>query len=216
MNLNVKNQVFYEIIFFLLILSFNGSIYAACQEEPGHCYYFEGEKLISESPCQLTQCANISGGIENWIWRNGNTVDVQVQNGKTMVNGKPGRLLNKGDLNCYEILGDSPEVLCHGNPVNKDKKQIGRQSTNESEICFKILGAGIYNGILEEVCGFSGGVKDKLKAMYASGVCPEIISEEEISNLSEKILIDTRRRYQAMGENAFCKENKNAYFDLSK
>ncbi|WP_323697058.1 hypothetical protein [Thiorhodovibrio litoralis] len=55
---------------------FSGATHAACQEEQKHCYYFEGNKLISDSACEVVQCANISGGSEVWTWSNGNKVDV--------------------------------------------------------------------------------------------------------------------------------------------
>ena len=85
----------------------------------------------------------------------------------------------------------------------------------EKDACFKILGAGMYNGILEDICGFNGGVKEKIKTIYAAGKCPSLINPEEINQLSEEILIDTKNRFQELGETKFCDGNKQAYYDLA-
>jgi hypothetical protein len=88
--------------------------------------------------------------------------------------------------------------------TNKDKE----------ESCLTLLGAGIYNGVLEDVCKFDGGVKDKLKALYTNGGCRSIVPQEKVEETSNDVLIDSKKRFQILGERKFCDGNKDAYYDL--
>ena len=56
----------------------------------------------------------MSGGQQAWEWDNGNHVGIDVDgaNGKTVVNGKPGFFVNKGELGCYGIVGKPTELSC--------------------------------------------------------------------------------------------------------
>ncbi len=77
--------------------------------------------------------------------------------------------------------------------------------------CIKILGAGMYNGVLEEVCEFSGGVKNKLLNMYNEAGCRAIVPQKVVDRTAVDVLKDTKARYKAMGRVAFCKGNIEAY-----
>ena len=92
---------------------------------------------------------------------------------------------------------------------------VASAETNE-ESCLTLLGAGIYNGVLEDVCKFDGGVKDKLKSLYTEGGCRNIVPQEKVEELSSDVLIDSKERFQALGESKFCNGNKEAYYDLVK
>ena len=85
----------------------------------------------------------------------------------------------------------------------------------ESDKCLKLLSTGIYNQSLEEVCAFDGGVKDKLKSLYSDLGCRSIIPQEDVNKVSQDVLINIRARYQSIGKEKFCTENKKAYFALA-
>lgn len=91
-------------------------------------------------------------------------------------------------------------------------------STNAAtkvEKCENVLTAGVYNGYLEEICGFDGGVSDKLKVAYSSQNCPNLVSEKRIYSLVGDVTLDTKNRYVAFGEEKFCEANIEGYADLS-
>ena len=80
--------------------------------------------------------------------------------------------------------------------------------------CKEILGAAIFNGVLEEVCGFNGGVKDSLKEIYEKGQCRYTVPQSTVDTLAKDVLEDSRMRYKAFGEKAFCDANLKGYTDL--
>lgn len=82
------------------------------------------------------------------------------------------------------------------------------------ELCEEVLGAAIFNGVLEAVCEFNGGVKDKLKNIYDSASCREIVPQETVDNLAKDVLEDSKDRYIAFGEKKFCEDNLRVYSDL--
>jgi hypothetical protein len=85
----------------------------------------------------------------------------------------------------------------------------------EKQNCIEFLQAGVYNGALEETCGFNGGVKDKLKLVYTNAGCSSIVSPEEIDNTVKDVFKDTRNRYQSLGQKAFCDGNRDSYNALA-
>ena len=89
-------------------------------------------------------------------------------------------------------------------------------AASNKESCLEFLGAGMYNGALEETCGFSAGVKEKLKKIYTDAGCGSIVPPEEIDQMFKDVLNDTRSRVQSLGEKAFCKGNKKSYYALSQ
>lgn len=86
---------------------------------------------------------------------------------------------------------------------------------SEADKCLKLLGAGMYNQSLEEVCAFNGGVKDKLRALYSELGCRSIVSQEAVNRVARDVLIDTKARYESLGKAKFCAGNKKAYFALA-
>ena len=91
--------------------------------------------------------------------------------------------------------------------IAKDQKQ---------DACIKVLGAGIYNATLEDVCKFNGGVKEKLLAMYNEAGCKMIVTQKTVERIAADVLLDTKRRYTAMGHQAFCEGNIDAYNALQE
>lgn len=82
------------------------------------------------------------------------------------------------------------------------------------EQCKEILGAALFNGVLEEACGFNGSVKDKLKMIYDSGQCRHTVPQKDVDFLVKDVLVDSRMRYKAYGGEVFCEENLKGYTDL--
>ena len=110
--------------------------------------------------------------------------------------------MNKYSL-CFYIF----PILLSGSAIAKDQKQGA---------CIKVLGAGIYNATLEDVCKFNGGVKERLLAMYNEAGCKMIIPQKTVERIAANVLLDTKRRYKAMGHQAFCEGNIDAYNALQE
>lgn len=85
---------------------------------------------------------------------------------------------------------------------------------SKKDLCIKLLGAGMYNGILEESCNFNGGVKEQLKKMYTDGGCRNIVPQSVVDSTANEVLLDTKKKSQAMGKKKFCDGNKAAYYAL--
>lgn len=69
----------------------------------------------------------------------------------------------------------------------------------------------MYNGILEDICNFHGGVKSKILDMYNEAGCRTVLPQKAVDKMAKDVLTDTRDRYKAMGHNAFCNGNIDAY-----
>jgi hypothetical protein len=82
------------------------------------------------------------------------------------------------------------------------------------DACIKVLSAGVYNEFLEEACGFNGGVKEKLKAMYDRGGCRTIVAQSEVNNIVKEVSDDSFGRFNKLGERKFCDGNRKSYDDL--
>lgn len=201
-------------LFFIALSAYSGLTLGGCGEEEKICFRFENEKLVDQSPCSVVECANVTGGLQEWTWKNGEIVNISANEYSTSVNGKPGYYFEQGDMTCYGIGKESSrkEYFCHAE-IKPDSTQ--EKNGSKYDACLKILGAGIYNGLLEDLCGFNGGVKAKLKVFYSEGECPDIISEDEINRLAKEILEDTKMRYKTLGEDDFCSNNKQGYYDLA-
>ena len=51
---------------------------------------------------------------------------------------------------------------------NSQPKQVKKA---DKKLCEQLIGAGMYNGILEDICNFNGGVKNKLLNLYNEAGC---------------------------------------------
>jgi hypothetical protein len=90
-------------------------------------------------------------------------------------------------------------------------------SNAESKVerCENMLTSGIYNELLEDICGFKGGVFSGFQDAYSRNSCPDLISTDKIHELAEDVAKDTIKRHLAFGEHEFCELNLDAYADLS-
>lgn len=89
-------------------------------------------------------------------------------------------------------------------------------ASNKEKIkgCEKILAAGMFNGLLEDVCGFEGNVKANLLKMYDRAECRKIIPQSTVDKLSKDVVLDTKKRIDAYSTHTFCEENMQPYVDL--
>ncbi len=204
-----------KVIFFIALSAYSASTIGGCGEEEKICFRFENGKIADQANCKVVECANIAGGLEEWTWENGKTLNITMNESETLVNGKPGYFFEQGPRTCFGIGEESSkkEYFCHAE-INQDSRQ-GKSEPNY-DTCLTLLGAGVYNGLLEDLCGFDGGVKGKLKAIYSEGKCQEIIEENEITRLVKDVLEDTKIRYNALGNQDFCANIKKSYYDLAK
>lgn len=92
------------------------------------------------------------------------------------------------------------------------KEKVSEESKLES--CEAILAAGMFNGVLEEVCGFNGGLKNTMLRIYDQSGCRKIVSQETVNEYSEKVIEDSKMRFQVFGEKKFCEDNMKPYYDL--
>ncbi len=199
----------YKSIAFVFLITVTEMVFGGCGEEDKTCYRYVNGKVINKGSCKVIECANMSGGMQEWSWKNGDSVKIDVRDEIISVNGKIGYSFSQGQMFCYGIGNQSQknDYVCSSDD-NEDHPE------SKKGLCFKILGAGMYNGILEDICGFSEGVKNQLKKMYASGNCQDLITQDEIKQTSNDVLEDTRVRYSALGKESFCDENKKSYYDL--
>ncbi|NNP70416.1 hypothetical protein [Acinetobacter sp. Ac_5812] len=82
--------------------------------------------------------------------------------------------------------------------------------------CEKILAAGMFNGLLEDVCGFEGNVKAHLLTLYDDSQCRRILPQKKVDKIAEDVLVDTKKRITAYSKHTFCEENMQPYVDLKK
>lgn len=93
-------------------------------------------------------------------------------------------------------------------------KENEKKQALSLELCEELLGAAIFNKVLEEICGFNGGVKDKIKTIYDNGKCRYTVPQSTVEVLAKDVLEDSRLRYKAFGEKEFCDGNLKGYTDL--
>ncbi|MDA0698199.1 MAG: hypothetical protein O2793_17620 [Proteobacteria bacterium] len=89
-------------------------------------------------------------------------------------------------------------------------------ASNQEKVkaCEQTLAAGMFNGLLEDVCGFEGNVKANLMAMYDQGQCRKIIPQKTVDRLAKDVVMDTKKRMDAYSKHTFCEENMQSYVDL--
>ena len=81
--------------------------------------------------------------------------------------------------------------------------------------CIKILGMGIYNQTLEELCGFKGNVSVRTREIYTKNKCRITIRQEQVEQVSKEVIDDAFDRSEKMGINDFCNGNIKAYYALA-
>ena len=114
-------------------------------------------------------------------------------------------------LNVVTDGGEPPNAVINNWSIENSKPIENESNILSSEECMKFLGAGMYNGVLENTCNFNGGVKEKILSMYDEAGCRTIIPQKIVENTAKDVVIDTKRRYEAMGHVAFCEGNIDAY-----
>ncbi|RZL02740.1 MAG: hypothetical protein EOO89_28675, partial [Pedobacter sp.] len=92
----------------------------------------------------------------------------------------------------------------------------GESEQDKLKACEAILGAGIFNGFLEKICGFEGHVKDRLLTFYDEAQCRAVVPQETVDETSMNVAEDTKMRISAFGEHTFCEVNMKPYVDLKE
>lgn len=82
--------------------------------------------------------------------------------------------------------------------------------------CEEVLGAALFNGVLEDVCGFDGNVKERLKKIYDKNQCRNKVPQNKVDAIIQDNLEDSKVRYDAFGEKKFCEANMKPYVDLMR
>lgn len=87
-------------------------------------------------------------------------------------------------------------------------------SEGKEKECLDIVGAGMYNQLLEGMCNFNGNVSKEIINIYNQSKCPSVLHSVQVENLAKDVLLDTRQRYMEMGKDNFCEANKERYRSL--
>lgn len=84
----------------------------------------------------------------------------------------------------------------------------------DMQMCLSFLGGGIYNGALEEFCGFKGNLQNEMKALYTEGGCRRTVPQSEVDRVAKEVTEDIFRIQDSGGINKYCKEHKKQYYKL--
>ena len=95
-----------------LSLVYSGMVAAGCGEQNKRCYLYKGGKLVSQSQCSISACANPAGASQNWKWKNGNRTSISLQDYRLMVNGKQGFTRVSNNQSCYGANNNRGELFC--------------------------------------------------------------------------------------------------------
>ncbi len=82
------------------------------------------------------------------------------------------------------------------------------------EQCIKVLGMGMYNQVLEEICGFNGNVSALTREIYTKSKCRITVNQEQVNQVSKEVVEDTISRSEKMGIEDFCNGNMKGYYAL--
>ena len=80
--------------------------------------------------------------------------------------------------------------------------------------CMFLLKGGMFNGLLENVCEFNGGVKKSIMKSYEQANCRAIVSQEQVNSLSKEMLSEIRGDIEHNGQDAFCENARSGYEHL--
>jgi hypothetical protein len=162
----------------------------------------EDESLANSEACnyeEIDSCSGSGMGFCEMIFFDGEKTYLSI----TTDGGEP----PEAEINSWRKVKKKnfeSTVTQDSSPPKQDKKI-------DKKFCEKLLGAGMYNGILEDICSFNGGVKSKILNMYNEAGCRSILPQKVVNKMAKDVLTDTRGRYKAMGHNAFCNGNIDAY-----
>lgn len=85
--------------------------------------------------------------------------------------------------------------------------------TSEGD-CMFLLKGGMFNGLLENICEFNGGVKKSIMKSYDQANCRAIVSQEQVNSLSKEMLSEIRGDIERNGQDAFCENARSGYEHL--
>lgn len=91
---------------------------------------------------------------------------------------------------------------------------LAHAQKTDKQLCEEVLAASIYNKILEDTCGFNGGVAQSFKDLFNYGKCSTKIPRERITWYAREVDKDTKKRFLAHGGPDFCEKNLDRYAEL--
>lgn len=95
-----------------------------------------------------------------------------------------------------------------GHEETPAQASVGQANLEE---CKSVLLSGMHTGVLEDFCGFSGGVKDKLLSFYTESGCRAIVPQEFVEGAMGHVLRNAREKSVQLGETEFCREGAQYY-----
>lgn len=90
---------------------------------------------------------------------------------------------------------------------------LNSHAANAGE-CLATLRSGMLAQTLEDVCGFGGGLKEKIKESYTNADCRSIVPQSDVEKNINEVLQVIRADYAKNGEKLFCSNNKKWYFSV--
>lgn len=162
----------------------------------------EDDSLANSEACkyeEIDTCSGTGMGFCGMSFFDGEETYLSI----TTAGGEP----PEAEINSWRKIKkkDFESSATQNSPQPKQIKKI------DKKFCGQLLGAGIYNGVLEDVCNFNGGVKNKLLNIYNEAGCRAILPQKTVDKTAKDVLTDTKGRYKAMGHNAFCNGNIEDY-----
>lgn len=91
---------------------------------------------------------------------------------------------------------------------------LAHAERSDKEVCEEVLAASMYNKLLEDTCGFKGGVSKNFKALFDYGKCTSHVPTARINWYAKEVTQDTKKRYLAHGKEDFCEKNLDRYAEL--
>jgi len=94
------------------------------------------------------------------------------------------------------------------------KESENRSDGTPEGNCMYLLKGGMFNGLLENVCEFDGGVKQSIMKSYDQANCRAILSQDQVNTLSKEMLSVIKGDIERNGRDAFCENARSGYEHL--
>lgn len=91
---------------------------------------------------------------------------------------------------------------------------LAHAQKTDKQLCEEVLAASMYNKLLEDTCGFKGGVSKNFKDLFDYGKCTSHVPTARINWYAKEVTQDTKKRYLAHGKEDFCEKNLDRYAEL--
>jgi hypothetical protein len=82
------------------------------------------------------------------------------------------------------------------------------------EECRQLLKIGVYQSVVEEQCGFTGNVADKVQIIYSHGRCESVVEQPVIDAVVAEVTAEVQQLYNEGGTEGFCAASVESYQQL--